>query len=247
MPSSKMAPRVSLTRRSTRARTSCERREREPARGGEAAGVIGSSPRATPAGRTPVRAVRSRRRTIRSTPHPPGAQAKSLAAIRFLERALIEAPLEGIVLRYGSLYGPGALRRARGARPGTEAADARLPATGFGHVIHLDDAAAATVAAARTRWARASTTSWTTSRLRSSEWLPYLAEEAGAKPPRARFLLWLGRMVAGEVAVSFDDADREARRTPGQSASSAGSRAGRSWREGFRHGLTDEAARAGAR
>jgi len=39
---------------------------------------------------------------------PPPAQAKSLAAIRTLERAVLEAPLEGIVLRYGSLYGPGA-------------------------------------------------------------------------------------------------------------------------------------------
>lgn len=40
-------------------------------------------------------------------PDPPKAQRETLAAIRSLERAVLEAPLEGIVLRYGNLYGPG--------------------------------------------------------------------------------------------------------------------------------------------
>lgn len=36
-------------------------------------------------------------------PRPAKAQTQSLAAIRFLERAVLEAPLEGIVLRYGNV------------------------------------------------------------------------------------------------------------------------------------------------
>ncbi len=40
-------------------------------------------------------------------PHPVKDQAETLAAIKFLERAVLEAPLEGIVVRYGGLYGPG--------------------------------------------------------------------------------------------------------------------------------------------
>src|SRR5215207_5430922 len=124
---------------------------------------------------------------------PPPAQAKSLAAIRTLERAVLEAPLEGIVLRYGSLYGPGA-------------------SDGLDELVRVSD------------------------------WLPYLAEEAGAKPPR-RLPVWVGRMVAGEVAVSFmtrirGSSNAKAKRELGWEPS------WRSWREGFRHGLTDEAARA---
>ena len=41
-------------------------------------------------------------------PSPARAQRKSLAAIRFLEQAVSDAPLDGIVLRYGSFYGSGA-------------------------------------------------------------------------------------------------------------------------------------------
>jgi 2-alkyl-3-oxoalkanoate reductase len=39
---------------------------------------------------------------------PPAAQQRSLAAIKHLEKAVLEAPIIGTVLRYGALYGPGA-------------------------------------------------------------------------------------------------------------------------------------------
>ena len=38
----------------------------------------------------------------------PDAQHQTLSAIRYLERAVTHAPLHGVVLRYGLLYGPGA-------------------------------------------------------------------------------------------------------------------------------------------
>ena len=159
---------------------------------------------------------------------PPPAQAKSLAAIRTLERAVLEAPLEGIVLRYGSLYGPGAsdglVELVRGRK---------LPILGSGDGvwswIHVDDAAAATVAAVE-RGGRGVYNIVDDEPVRVSDWLPYLA-------------VWLGRMVAGEVAVSFmtrirGSSNAKAKRELGWQPS------WRSWREGFRHGLTDEGARA---
>jgi 2-alkyl-3-oxoalkanoate reductase len=163
-------------------------------------------------------------------PHPPAEQAKSLAAIRFLEDAVLAAPLEGIVLRYGSFYGPGdseslvEMIRKR-----------KLPiigaGTGIWSWIHLDDAAAATVAAVE-HGTRGVYNVVDDEPAPVSEWLPYLADLVGAKPPR-RVPVWLGRLAAGEVGVSMmtqirgssnAKARRELRWHP----------AWRSWREGFR-------------
>ena len=74
--------------------------------------------------------------------------AASLAAIRHVETAVTAA--DGIVLRYGALYGPGT-----GLAAGGEQAELvrkrRFPIVGNGagvwSFIHVDDAAAATLAA----------------------------------------------------------------------------------------------------
>ena len=67
------------------------------------------------------------------------------------------------------------------------------------------------------------------------QWLPYLAECVGAKPPR-RLPVWVARAAAGEVAVSM------LTRTRGSSNARAKRELGwelrwPSWRQGFRHGL----------
>jgi nucleoside-diphosphate-sugar epimerase len=173
-------------------------------------------------------------------PDPPAAQTESLAAIRTLERAVLEAPLDGIVLRYGGLYGPGAsdglVELVRGRK---------LPILGSGagvwSWIHVDDAAVATVAALE-RGGRGVYNIVDDEPARVSDWLPYLAEQVGAKPPR-RLPVWLGRLAAGEVAVSWmtrirGSSNAKARQELGWAPS------WRSWREGFRHGLTDEGAAA---
>jgi nucleoside-diphosphate-sugar epimerase len=171
-------------------------------------------------------------------PDPAPNQRQSLEAIRFLERAVAEAPLHGVVLRYGSFYGPGAseplvdLVRKR-----------RLPIVGDGggvwSWIHLDDAAAATVAALE-RGAPGVYNVVDDEPAPVAEWLPAFAAAVGAKPPR-RVPVWLGRLAAGEVGVRM--------MTEIRGASNAKARAElgwvprwRSWREGFRHGLTDGAA-----
>jgi nucleoside-diphosphate-sugar epimerase len=170
-------------------------------------------------------------------PSPAKTQTESLAAIRFLEQAVLEAPLAGIVLRYGSFYGPGAseslveqIRRRK------------LPVVGGGggvwSWIHLDDAASATVAALE-RGRRGVYNIVDDEPAKASECLPYLAEVVGAKPPM-HVPAWLGRFLAGEAAVGMMTEARgasnaKAKRELGWQPSFS------SWREGFRDGLTDSA------
>jgi nucleoside-diphosphate-sugar epimerase len=168
-------------------------------------------------------------------PHPLKMQRTSLAAIGYLEQAVLAAPLQGIVLRYGNFYGPGAsdtlveLVRKR-----------RLPVIGDGagvwSWIHLDDAAAAT-AAALERGDRGVYNIADDEPAPVSEWLPYLAEAVGAKPPM-RVPQWLARPIAGAVAVRW--------MTEARGASNAKAKreldwrpAWPSWREGFREGLRE--------
>src|SRR5262249_24552789 len=127
-------------------------------------------------------------------------QRRSLAAILHLERAVLGAPLVGIVLRYGSFYGPGAtdelveLVRRR-----------RMPIIGGGagvwSWIHVEDAAAATVAAVE-GGARGVYTVVDDDPAPVATWLPYLAELAGARRPW-HVPVWLGKLLVGEVGVSL--------------------------------------------
>ena len=69
----------------------------------------------------------------------------------------------------------------------------------------------------------------------ASEWLPYLAESAGAKPPM-RVPVWLARLLAGKVAVTMMTQGRgfsnaKAKRELGWSLRYP------SWRLGFKEGL----------
>ena len=131
-------------------------------------------------------------------PHPAANQRRTHEAIRFLEAAVTGAALDGIVLRYGSFYGPGAsdemvdLVRRR-----------RVPIVGDGggvwSWIHLDDAASATVAALeRGRPGVYNVVDDEPAPVR--EWLPAFAAAVGAKPPR-RVPAWLARPVAGAGVV----------------------------------------------
>ncbi len=166
-------------------------------------------------------------------PEPATMQRESLAAIRHVERTVPAAPLEGIVLRYGNFYGPGTsdamvdLVRKR-----------RFPVIGDGAGVwswtHVDDAAAAT-AAALVRGSPGVYNVTDDDPAPVSEWLPYLAEAVGAKPPM-RIPVWLGRLMAGEVPVRW--------MTEGRGSSNEKAKreldwqpAWPSWRVGFREGL----------
>ena len=170
--------------------------------------------------------------------HPPAGQRESMAAIRHVEQVVLAAaPMEGIVLRYGSLYGLGAsdeffdLLRKR-------AAPILGSGAGIWSFLHVTDAASATAAAVG-RGAPGIYNVVDDEPAAVAEWLPFLAQALGAKPPR-RVPLWLGRLAAGEVGVSMMTQIRgcsnaKAKRELGWHL------AWPSWRQGFQHGLAPSA------
>ena len=168
---------------------------------------------------------------------PAKNQRKSLAAIRFLERVVTAAPLEGVVLRYGNFYGPGSSEQMADV-----VRKRKLPIVGTGagvwNFIHLDDAAAATVAAVE-RGRPAVYNIVDDEPAAVSEWLPYLAECVGAKPPM-HVPVWLGRLAAGEVVVRWMTEARASSNAKAQRELGWRS-AWASWRTGFREALLDSA------
>jgi 2-alkyl-3-oxoalkanoate reductase len=138
-------------------------------------------------------------------PNPPANQVKSLRAIRHLESRVLSAEgLDGVVLRYGNFYGPGTDL----SPDGTFAElirKRRFPIVGDGAglwaFIHVDDGAAATVAAVE-RGAPGIYNIADDEPAAVDRWLPTIARMLGAKPPR-RVPVWLGRLAAGDVGVSM--------------------------------------------
>jgi len=173
-------------------------------------------------------------------PSPPAAQRRSLEANRYLERAATTARLEGVVVRYGSLYGPDTSISGEYAELIRRR---RLPVVGDGagvwSFVHVDDACAATVLAVE-HGGPGVYNVVDDEPATAAEWIPYLAECLGAPPPR-HVAAWFARFVVGEVGVSMMT------RIRGSSNAKARRELGweprwRSWREGFRDGLVDRAA-----
>jgi nucleoside-diphosphate-sugar epimerase len=163
-------------------------------------------------------------------PNPVPSSARTLAAIRHVETAVPRMAEEGIVLRYGSFYGPG----ASGVMLDT-VRKRRMPVVGGGTGIwsftEITDAAAATVAAVG-RGAPGVYNVVDSDPAPVAEWLPYLAKVAGAKPPLA-VPAWAGRLLAGEFVVAYmtsarGSSNEKARKELGWEPRFA------SWREGFR-------------
>ena len=175
-------------------------------------------------------------------PNPFPAQRKTLAAIRHLERAVTGAPgLDGIALRYGGFYGPGTSLSADGEH--AEAIRRRkFPIVGSGagvwSFIHIDDAAAATLAAVEGGPAGVYNVV-DDDPAPVSEWLPELAAALGAPPPR-RVPAWVGRLAVGPHGVAMMTEIRGASNAKAKRL--LGWRPGYpSWREGFRSGLGETA------
>jgi 2-alkyl-3-oxoalkanoate reductase len=162
-------------------------------------------------------------RPIRSAVH-------MTAAIRHLDETVPSKVAEGIVLRYGGFYGPGAtdvlvdMVRKR-----------QVPVIGGGtgvwSFVEITDAAAATVAAVD-RGLPGAYNIVDDDPAPVAQWLPYLAEVLGAKPP-LRLPAWLGQLLAGEFTVAQMTTSRgysneKARKELGWEPRYA------SWRDGFR-------------
>lgn len=165
---------------------------------------------------------------------PPRKQRETTAAILHLEEAVLGAAwTEGIVLRYGGFYLPGA-----GMGPGGETHELirkrQFPLVGDGRgvwsFIHLGDAAEATVAAVE-HGSRGVYNIVDDDPALVAEWLPTLTRRLSGKKPR-RLPPFVVRLVAGEFGVlmmteargaSNAKAKRELGWTPAHP----------SWRQGF--------------
>jgi nucleoside-diphosphate-sugar epimerase len=165
-------------------------------------------------------------------PAPPKGIRETHAAIRRLEALTTAAG--GIVLRYGGFYGPGT-----GMAPGGEQVEMikkrQFPLVGNGNglwsFLHADDLASATLAAIEKGRPGEIYNIVDDEPAPTREWLPFLASELGAKPPR-HVPAWLARIVASPAAVAM--------MTEARGASNAKAKAELgwtpshpSWREGF--------------
>jgi nucleoside-diphosphate-sugar epimerase len=136
-------------------------------------------------------------------PSPAREMRETLAAIRHLEEAVLDARwTEGIVLRYGSFYGPGT-SMAPGGQQLEMVRKGRFPLVGDGagvwSFIHIADAADATVAAVE-HGSPGVYNIVDDDPAPVAEWLPALARELGARKP-VRVPRVVGRLFAGEAGV----------------------------------------------
>ena len=136
---------------------------------------------------------------------PVREMCETQAAIRHVEDAVFGAGwTEGIVLRYGVLYGPGT-----SMAPGEEQFElvrtCKFPVVGDGggvwSFIHIADAADATVAAVE-HGRRGAYNVVDDEPAPVREWLPALAKQLGAKKPM-RVPRLVGRLFVGEAGVTM--------------------------------------------
>jgi nucleoside-diphosphate-sugar epimerase len=173
-------------------------------------------------------------------PNPPAPLRPAVEGLLYLERAVTTIEWgEGLVLRYGGFYGPGTgISLASDAQMAAPIRKRRFPIVGggggvFSHV-HIEDAAAATVAAVeRGRPGIYNVVDDEPAPVRA--WLPVLASALDAKPPR-HIPRWLGRLAAGEAATLVltdvkGASNEKAKRELGWKPRYA------SWRQGFAQGL----------
>lgn len=136
-------------------------------------------------------------------PKPAGVMRKAFDAIAYVERATVAAEwTEGIVLRYGSFYGPGTGLASDGDQLALVHAR-RWPLIGASEgvwsFIHIADAAEATVLAID-RGRRGIYHIVEDDPPAAREWLPAVAARLGAKPP-LRLPRLVGRLLGGEAAT----------------------------------------------
>ncbi len=168
----------------------------------------------------------------------PGNYGAAFRAALDLEKQVIGADgLEGLVLRYGMLYGPGTYY-GRGGSTAADVLKRRLPIVGAGtgtfSFVHVEDAAAAAVAALG-HGAPGAYNVVDDEPAPIHEWLPVYAAALGSKPPR-RVPVWLAGLVAGRATAAAalqqrGASNEKAKRELGWEPAHP------SWRQGFRDSL----------
>jgi nucleoside-diphosphate-sugar epimerase len=173
----------------------------------------------------------------RLDPNPLPSYRRTAEAIRYLESAVTaQTALEGLILRYGSFYGPGTAIGEHGWIV-NGIRKRRIPLIGCGSgvwsFIHIDDAARFTAAAVE-RGAPGIYNIVDDDPAPLSQWLPALAETLDAKPPR-KIPAWIARVFIGD-AVMFMTYARGASNAKAKEAFGL-NLTWPSWRDGFRRGL----------
>lgn len=168
----------------------------------------------------------------------PSPFGDAVAALTDLERQVRGAEgIDGLVLRFGWLYGPGTSYAADGSQA-DEMRRRRLPIVGKGtgtfSFVHVEDAAGASVAAVE-RGAPGTYNVTDDEPAPMREWLPVYAEALGAKSPR-RVPVWLAKLVAGKALAGNAVALRGASNAKFKRELSWQPRYA-SWRQGFKEAL----------
>jgi nucleoside-diphosphate-sugar epimerase len=168
----------------------------------------------------------------------PRATRATLDAIRHVETVTMgSTQIDGVVLRYGSLYGPGNTLGKGGATLQAVAAG-KLPIVGTGagiwSFVHVDDAAGAT-ALAVDGGGPGLYNIVDDEPAPVAEWLSYLADAISAPAPKS-VPVWLARALLREPGVSMmtritGSSNAKAKRSLGWQLRYP------SWRVGFRDGL----------
>jgi len=180
--------------------------------------------------------IKTEENPLISFPEP--AVRKTLEAIRHVEESVLHNQrVEGIVLRYGGLYGPGT-SLGKGGSFLEAIQQRRMPivgeGTGYWSFLHIEDAASATLAAVDAIDLGLYNIC-DDEPAPVSQWLPFLAQALGAKSPR-HIPKWIGRMAIGPHGVAWMT---EIRGASNQKAKSLlrWKLKWPSWRMGFLHGL----------
>ncbi len=169
---------------------------------------------------------------------PPEPFLSGVAPTLEHEREVLDsAEIEGLVLRYGQFYGPGTYYAADGGTA-RRVRKRRFPIVGKGNgvfsFVHVDDAAAATVAACE-RGAPGIYNVVDDEPAPLHEWLPVYAEALGAKRP-FRVPTLIGRIFGGAFATIMATelrgaSNEKAKRELGWELRHP------SWRQGFKEAL----------
>jgi nucleoside-diphosphate-sugar epimerase len=171
---------------------------------------------------------------------PPKEMRRALDAINYVEKAVaLSEDSEGIVLRYGALYGPDS-----GIFDGSitqQVRQRRVPILGHGDgwwsFLHVDDAAKATAVAIESGGARGIYNIVDDEPAPVREWLPELAAMLGARPPR-HLPLWIGRLMAGDHIVHMMTSQRAGSNAKAK-AELPWQPGHPSWRQGFAEVIED--------
>lgn len=139
-----------------------------------------------------------------------GAWGETVRAVADLEEAVLG--FGGVVLRYGSFYGPGTSYAPDGAL-GSLVMKRRMPVVGGGGgrqpFIHMEDAVGAAMAAIDAAAASGVYNVVDDDPALARDWVPGLAAALGAPTPR-RVPAWVARIAAGPDAVRAMTAQRGA-------------------------------------